>query len=152
MDLRRNQKDYADNLGIALQDIAECTVWDQNIFLPSLFALESLLNAADRSEFAIFIGSPDDISTSRGKKSTTIRDNVVFELGIFFGRLGRERVVLAMPNSGSTKLPSDLAGVTYVKYDTDRSDNNYQAAVNEIKVRVKPLLMHILSSDKEGKS
>jgi predicted nucleotide-binding protein with TIR-like domain len=36
------------------------------------------------------------------------RDNIVFELGLFMGRLGRERTFIVRPASGPLKIPSDL--------------------------------------------
>lgn len=44
------------------------------------------------------------------------RQNVVFEMGFFFGSLGLERVC-AVYEEGVEK-PSDLGGILYVQYDT----------------------------------
>ena len=57
------------------------------------------------------------------------RDNVLFELGLFMGRLGRSRTFVVRPRHGDVKLPSDLAGVTAALYDWPRSDNDKRAAV-----------------------
>ena len=43
-------------------------------------------------------------------------DNVIFELGLFMGRLGRKRAILMEPREEKLKLPSDFAGVTTVPY------------------------------------
>ncbi|MEX3901302.1 MULTISPECIES: TIR domain-containing protein [Paraburkholderia] len=37
------------------------------------------------------------------------RDNVVFELGLSMGRLGRKRGILMEPRGEGVKLPSDMA-------------------------------------------
>jgi predicted nucleotide-binding protein len=42
----------------------------------------------DASDFAIAIAQPDDVTKTRGKRKNTPRDNVIFELGFFMGRLG----------------------------------------------------------------
>jgi hypothetical protein len=40
-----------------------------------------------------------------------LRDNVVFETALFFGRLGRERSFLIWRRDFDLKLPSDLLGI-----------------------------------------
>ena len=57
------------------------------------------------------------------------RDNVLFELGLFMGRLGRSRTFVIRPRGESIKIPSDLAGLTTAIYDSNRADKNYEAAV-----------------------
>ncbi|MFS1985958.1 TIR domain-containing protein [Vibrio breoganii] len=42
---------------------------------------------------AIFVLSPDDVVKIRGTEQTVTRDNVVFELGMFIGRLGADKNV-----------------------------------------------------------
>lgn len=44
------------------------------------------------------------------------RDNIIFELGLFMGRLGRVRAILMEPREEKVKLPSDLAGITTITY------------------------------------
>ena len=57
------------------------------------------------------------------------RDNIVFELGLFMGRLGPERTFIVRPSSSPLKIPSDLAGVSAALFDWPRSDTNYRAAL-----------------------
>ena len=50
-----------------------------------------------------------------GEHQARARQNVVFELGYFFGKLGRSRVaVLYEPG---VELPSDVSGLLYVEVD-----------------------------------
>src|SRR6266568_2971150 len=69
----------------------DVTVWNQDIFRLSHDALDSLLRALDRSDAGIFIIRPDDLLETRGIAKHVARDNVLFEIGMFFGRLGRDR-------------------------------------------------------------
>ena len=55
------------------------TVWDQNIFLPSSYTLDSLLKAVVEYDFAILVFSPDDILRIRETTAVVPRGNVVFE-------------------------------------------------------------------------
>lgn len=86
------------------------------VFFASSYALEALEKAVDESDFAIAIAQPDDTTTSRGVESKTARDNVIFELGLFMGRLSRARTILFQPQGQELKLPSDLNGLVAVTY------------------------------------
>lgn len=91
-------------------------IWTDGVFFASGYALEALEAAVDQSDFAIAIAQPDDTSTSRGVESKIARDNVIFELGLFMGKLGRRRTILFQPQGQELKLPSDLQGLTAVTY------------------------------------
>lgn len=107
---------------------AEITVWDQGVFELSQTTIESLVTVLEKSDFAIFVFSPDDITRIRKKKYQTVRDNVIFELGMFIGKLGRNRSFIIMPDMPLFHIPTDLLGVTSGKFDTSRTDGSYQAA------------------------
>lgn len=70
---------------------AECTVWKDGVFQPSSSTLVDLMRILRNSDFAIFVFSPDDVSIMRDNMDQVVRDNVLFELGLFIGRLGQER-------------------------------------------------------------
>jgi len=60
--------------------------------------------------------TPDDLISS-GSGEMSPRDNVIFELGIVLGRLGRSRTFIVMDEyDSSIRLPSDLIGVTVARY------------------------------------
>jgi predicted nucleotide-binding protein len=91
-------------------------IWTDGVFKVASYTLQSLEDEVDRSDFAIAIAHADDLTTVRGSDWPTPRDNVVFELGLFMGRLGRSRAILMEPREEKVKLPSDLAGVTTIPY------------------------------------
>ena len=72
---------------------------------------------ATTAAYAIVLMTPDDVGRVKGTDPATdqprARQNVVFELGYFFGKLGRDRV--AVLNSGVEK-PSDVNGLVYIDY------------------------------------
>jgi O-acetyl-ADP-ribose deacetylase (regulator of RNase III) len=103
-----------------LEDDLDVTVWDQDVFRLTYGALDSLLEALDSSDAGVFVLRPDDLTTSRGESSQTVRDNVVFELGMFIGRLGRDRTFMLTPSSPEFHMPSDLVGITTARYDAVR--------------------------------
>lgn len=113
-----------------LEREAEVTVWNQGIFEPSKYALESLTSLLETFDFGIFVFAADDVLRLRGEDFQVARDNVVFELGLFVGRLGKERNFVVMPRtSDGFHFPTDLLGLTPVMFDPDRQDGNVSAAL-----------------------
>ena len=88
---------------------AEVTVWSQGIFKLSSNTIDDLLKALDNCDYGIFIFSSDDVITIREKTGTITRDNVIFELGLFVGKLGKDRVFYVTPRDNKDlHIPSDL--------------------------------------------
>jgi hypothetical protein len=112
-----------------LTDTCEVSLW-KTVFAPSDTYIESLEKALETAEFAVLLVTPDDLRTKRDQTDQVPRDNVVFELGMFMGRIGRERVFVAKPRAPSVELPTDLRNLNVVYYDTDRSDQDLKAAVS----------------------
>lgn len=96
-------------------DDYDVVLWTNDVFRASYYPIESLEAQLDASDFAIAVAQQDDLTMERGKQVATPRDNVIFELGFFMGRLGRHRALLMEPREG-VKLPTDLAGITTVPY------------------------------------
>jgi Predicted nucleotide-binding protein containing TIR-like domain len=116
-----------------LQPQYEVTVWDQGVFHLSLTTLESLINRLRVTDVAVFVFGPDDVTTLRGRRHKTVRDNVVFELGLFLGALGRKHCFIVVPDgTKDLRIPTDLAGITYGVYAPNRSDRNFRAAVGPV--------------------
>ena len=68
--------------------------------------------------YAIVLLTADDSGARQGEKpSPRARQNVIFELGYFIGRLGRERVCAL--TRGDPEIPSDYAGVVYMPMKGD---------------------------------
>ena len=68
--------------------------------------------------FAVVLLTPDDVGQSALTKAVPkprARQNVILELGFFFGKLGRANVCALY--KGDVELPSDVDGVIYVPYD-----------------------------------
>ena len=71
--------------------------------------------------YAIVLLSADDIaylktdSLDNGKFRA--RQNVIFELGYFIGKIGRERVLALHQIIDDFEIPSDYSGVIFVPYD-----------------------------------
>ena len=102
-----------------LEDVAHVEPWTTS-FNPGTTTLERLLELAHEVDFAAFAFARDDWTThstsappaESGQASP--RDNVVFEAGLFGGTLGMRRTFIL--HADGTKLPSDLLGLTCVRY------------------------------------
>ncbi|MCC7389413.1 MAG: nucleotide-binding protein [Phycisphaerales bacterium] len=98
-------------------DNYEVHLWEQGgIFGPSRTPIDDLVSESRRADFALLVLGADDRVASRGVDHDAPRDNIVFEIGLFIGALGKERVLLITDDSLDLKLPSDLTGVPPIRY------------------------------------
>lgn len=95
-------------------------------FNPGTTTLERLLELCREVDFAAFVFARDDWTSDTPQTSVPAgdpaesgqaspRDNVVFEAGLFGGVLGMRRTFIL--HAKGAKLPSDLLGLTCVRYE-----------------------------------
>jgi hypothetical protein len=104
-----------------LDDIAHVEPWTTS-FNPGTTTLERLLELSREVDFAAFVFARDDWTTNSppaadpsGSGQASPRDNVVFEAGLFGAALGMRRTFIL--HARGSKLPSDLLGLTCVRYE-----------------------------------
>jgi hypothetical protein len=104
-----------------LETVAHVEPWTTS-FDPGTTTLQRLLDLSREVDFAAFVFARDDWTTDSAPPSdspdpgqASPRDNVVFEAGLFGGALGMERTFIL--HAEGAKLPSDLLGLTTVRYD-----------------------------------
>ncbi len=109
------QAKLLDSLTRGLEDVADVEPWTTT-FNPGTSTLQRLVDLTHEVDFAAFIFAADDW-TSHGEApgQASPRDNVVFEAGLFGGVLGMRRTFIL--HADGAKLPSDLLGLTCVRYD-----------------------------------
>lgn len=112
-----------------LADAGEVELWNEGVFALTSGTLESLMQALNRFDYAVFVLSPDDMIFSRGTELYSTRDNVLIELGLFMGRLGRERTFLLCCVDDEIKIPSDLAGIAFATYPKPRDPRRLAPAI-----------------------
>lgn len=103
-----------------LEDVAQVEPWTTS-FNPGTTTLERLLELTREVDFAAMVFAQDDWTSvgapspaSDGAGLASPRDNVVFEAGLFGGALGMRRTFIL--HAGGAKLPTDLLGLTCVRY------------------------------------
>jgi len=116
------QQKLLQGLTRGLEDVAHVEPWTTS-FNPGTTTLERLLELAREVDFAVFVFARDDWTTDSPPASDPVasgqaspRDNVVFEAGLFGAALGMRRTFIL--HASGAKLPSDLLGLTCVRYDT----------------------------------
>ena len=79
--------------------------------------IEKFEDCANEVGFAVVLLTPDDLAHTEGAshEANRARQNVIFELGYFTGKLGRGRACLL--RKGDVEIPSDLYGVIYTELD-----------------------------------
>jgi predicted nucleotide-binding protein len=86
--------DIAENVQLNLDASADVELWTQGVFGLTQDNPEALVQASSKFDFAILVLTEDDILISRGNQRQTARDNVLFELGLFLGKIGRDRTFI----------------------------------------------------------
>jgi predicted nucleotide-binding protein len=71
--------------------------------------IERFEEKAANADMAMVLLTPDDIADAEGARQRVPRSNVIFELGLACGRLGRSRVWVLLKQG--TMPPSDLEGI-----------------------------------------
>ncbi|MQT57590.1 hypothetical protein GHO41_09585 [Pseudomonas sp. FSL R10-0399] len=140
--------DVANAINECLDYDAEVVHW-KNSFKLSSQTVEDLQQKAKTVDFAIFVFTPDDISTIREKSHPVARDNVLFELGLFIGSLTKERCFIIKPRDVDLHFPTDLLGLTPADFNGNRSDNDLTMAVNAPcnKIKKEILRLGLVSED-----
>lgn len=91
----------------------EVSAWYRDAFDSGKSYLESLQEWSEKVDFAVIVLRPEDEKVQRGVKTSSARDNCIFEAGLFIGALKRDRVFL-VSNLKNEELPSDLLGIKLI--------------------------------------
>ncbi len=120
-----------------LEDVADVEPWTTT-FNPGRSTLDRLVELSQEVDFAAFVFAQDDWTTIDASQTgqASPRDNVVFEAGLFGGALGIRRTFILHANG--SKLPSDLLGLTSVRYDPATSPAEVRAISRSSARRSRP--------------
>lgn len=127
----------ADAFNVNLDHEFEVTIWKNGTFELSSVTINSVVEKSSAVDFALFVFAPDDEALIREEHKNVVRDNVLFELGLFIGAIGLSRCFIVKPRGVELRLPTDLLGVTMTDYDASRSDGDLESATNLACVQIK---------------
>ncbi|WP_419188308.1 TIR domain-containing protein [Stieleria bergensis] len=116
--------------------------WTDQVFGLTKQTMEDLEREVMSADFAIAVVTGEDVVTARKKRKVAPRDNVVFELGLFMGQLGRERTVMVTPRGIDLKLPSDLQGLNPLSFTMPSNPvdkGQWAAAIGPVCTQLKAL-------------
>lgn len=110
----------AESVKKLLEKDFDVTIWNDNVWDSAVFKINNnfladLLKASLQFDFGILLGTTDDKVTYRGKEVLQSRDNVLFELGLFTGRLGVSKCAFIIDKE--LKVLSDLQGIYLARFD-----------------------------------
>ena len=105
-------------------------VWDSSVFKINQNFLSDLLKATLQFDYGILLGTNDDKVEFRGQVMLQPRDNVLFELGLFTGRLGTSKCAFIIDKD--IKLLSDFGGLSLAVFENG-NELSFENAVNQVK-------------------
>ncbi|MGB8190815.1 MAG: STING domain-containing protein [Chitinophagaceae bacterium] len=127
--------ELAEKAKALLQDDYDVTIWNEDVWDDSVFKinqnfLADLLKASLQFDYGILLGTNDDKVIFRGQEVMQPRDNVIFELGLFTGRLGTSKCAFLIEKQ--VKPLSDFSGLTLATFEKG-NDQSFTDAVNGIR-------------------
>lgn len=123
-----------------MSDFADCEIWNE-IFDLTKSGFDNLVSQIAFYDYAILIATADDVVESRGSTHSAMRDNVLFEFGLFTGGLGKTRALLVLEED--VKVLSDLSGIT-VSFIPPKKKKGFDQKVDEV---VKKIKEHIINKE-----
>lgn len=114
----------------------DCFIWNDGVFQFNESFIDTLLKSASLFDFGFMVFSADDISKIRDKEYETARDNVLFEYGLFLGRVGLDRAYVLCEDG--VKIPTDFSGVTLASYKTEAGEptDSLETTLSTLKKKV----------------
>lgn len=118
----------------------DCYIWNDNIFQFNEGFLETLLKSASLFDFGFMVFAADDVTKIRDQEYETTRDNVLFEYGLFLGRVGIDRAYIIKEDN--VKIPSDIVGITLLSYKTHdingtkQPDDSFNTQLSKLKKKI----------------
>lgn len=96
-----------------------------------LTIIEKFEKYAMNSNLVFVLLTPDDIYGTENRS----RQNVIFEMGYFLGKLGRKSGRVILLYKGELDVPNDISGLIYIKID-----NGIEAAGEEIRREISGII------------
>ena len=127
--------DLANSAKTILDSDFDVTIWNESIWKKSIFKihqffLNDLLKASLLFDFGLLLGTSDDKVQYRNSEVSQPRDNVLFEFGLFMGRLGLSKCAFVVEKE--LKLLSDIKGISLARFKKGDNDS-YTQAINKVK-------------------
>ncbi len=121
---------YARAIQDELRDCSVPAVWNQVDLKLGQSVFDFLLESIDKYDFGIFVFVPDDTIQIRDIEKNVVRDNVIFEHGLFTGRLGKDRTFFITPKDlEKLHIPSDFQGLINARFSAEEAKEDLKPAL-----------------------
>lgn len=109
-----------------LESEFDVTIWNDNVWETAVFKinnnfLQDLLKATLQFDFGILLGTTDDKVVVRKEEKLQSRDNILFELGLFMGRLGLSKCAFVVEKE--LNILSDIQGISLARFSKTEPDS-----------------------------
>jgi len=119
----------AEKIKAHFEPIADCTLWKTpGVWEPNRSTFDNLLKMVSYFDFGAFVATADDLTLTNDKIVIEPRDNVILEMALFLGALGRDKSFLFVEEG--IKLPSDFNGIYMPRFDP-KNDDSIKTACRE---------------------
>lgn len=124
----------AEKVKTHLSNIGECFLWDESsIWEPNRSTFDNLLRMVSYFDFGVFVATADDLTLTNDHIVIEPRDNVILEMALFLGAMGKDKSFLLVEKG--IKLPTDFSGIYMPRFDDDdsikKACEQYQVKIEE---------------------
>ncbi|WP_426585902.1 STING domain-containing protein [Mucilaginibacter sp. R-33] len=101
----------AEKVKKCLSAVGDCHLWkDDGVWEVNTSTFDNLLRMVKFFDFGVFVATADDLTlTTDGKIVIEPRDNVILEMALYLGALGKDKSFLLVEKD--IKLPTDFSGI-----------------------------------------
>jgi len=124
----------AEKVKECLASFSDCFLWKEpTVWESNRSTFENLIKMVSHFDFGVFVATADDLTLTNDKIVIEARDNVILEMALFLGALGRDKSFLLVENG--TKLPSDFAGIFMPRFDA-KDQASITSACREFEAKI----------------
>jgi predicted nucleotide-binding protein len=108
----------AEEVKKSLSKVADVYLWkDSGVWDINRSTFDNLLLMSNYFDFGVFVATLDDLTVSNGNLVIEPRDNVILEISLFLGAIGKNKAFLLVEEG--IKLPSDFNGIFMPCFSSD---------------------------------
>jgi hypothetical protein len=102
--------------------IADVYLWkDSGVWELNRSTFDNLLQISNYFDFGVFVATSDDLTLTNDKLVIEPRDNVILEMSLFLGAIGKHKSFLLVEED--IKLPSDFNGIYMPRFKRGDADS-----------------------------
>lgn len=109
----------AEKVKNCLSSTGDCYLWkDDGVWEVNYSTFDNLLRMVKFFDFGVFVATADDLTqTTDGKIVIEPRDNVILEMSLYLGAMGKDKSFLLVEKD--IKLPTDFNGIYMPRFTSD---------------------------------